>query len=178
MDYSKTINAIIAVEKGYVNNPADRGGPTNWGITEKVARINGYTGDMKDMPREVAEKIYKMRYIINPGFHRIALASEKVAEEVIDTGVNMGPATSATILQRLLNAFNANGSKYADIFVDGNIGPASIAALQSFLKWRGAEGEAVLLKALNHIQGSRYLDIAEANKSQEAFFYGWILNRT
>jgi lysozyme family protein len=178
MNYTKTIDNIIALEKGYVNNPVDRGGPTNWGITEKVARINGYMGDMKDMPRDVAEKIYKMRYIINPGFHRIAEVSEKIAEEVIDTGVNMGPATAATIFQRLLNAFNANGSKYADIFVDGSIGPASIGALKNFLSWRGKEGEEVLLKALNHIQGSRYLDIAEANKSQEAFFYGWILNRT
>jgi lysozyme family protein len=178
MDYTKTIDNIILKEKGYVNNPTDRGGPTNWGITEKVARINGYMGDMKDMPRDVAEKIYKMRYIINPGFHRISLVSEKIAEEVIDTGVNMGPAAAATILQRLLNAFNANGSKYADIFVDGSIGPASIAALTAFLKWRGAEGEVVLLKALNAIQAARYLDIAEANKSQEAFFYGWIKNRT
>lgn len=178
MNYTTIIANIISKEKGYVNNPADRGGPTNYGITEKVARLNGYQGPMQDMPKEVAEKIYKMRYIVSPGFHRIAEVSEKIAEEVIDTGVNMGPATAATILQRLLNAFNANGSKYADIFVDGNIGPASIGALKSFLKWRGQEGEEVLLKALNHIQGSRYLDIAEANKSQEAFFYGWIKNRT
>jgi len=178
MNTKETIASIIDKEKGYVDHPSDRGGPTNYGITEKVARLNGYLGDMKDMPIEVAEKIYKMRYIISPGFDRISLVSEVIAEEVIDTGVNMGPATAATILQRLLNAFNANGSKYADIFVDGNIGPASIGALNSFLKWRGKEGEEVLLKALNHIQGARYLDIAEANKSQEAFFYGWIKNRT
>jgi lysozyme family protein len=178
MNYTQTVNQIILKEKGYVNNSADKGGPTNFGITEKVARLNGYLGDMKDLPLSIAEKIYKMRYIISPGFDRISFVSEKIAEEVIDTGVNMGPATAATILQRLLNAFNANGSKYADIFVDGNIGPASIGALNSFLKWRGKEGEEVLLKALNHIQGARYLDIAEANKSQEAFFYGWIKNRT
>jgi len=178
MNYQATIAQIIFKEKGYVNTPADRGGPTNFGITEKVARLNGYLGDMKDMPREIAEKIYKMRYIVSPGFDRIATISEKIAEEVIDTGVNMGPVTAATIFQRLLNAFNAQGSRYADLFVDGNIGPASISALVSFLKWRGAEGEAVMLKALNHIQGSRYLDIVEANKSQEDFFYGWIKNRT
>lgn len=178
MNYTSTISNIIAKEKGYVNNPADRGGPTNYGITEKVARLNGYQGDMKDLPLEVAEKIYKMRYIISPGFDRISYVSEKVAEEVIDTGVNMGPATAAIFLQRLLNAFNANGSRYADIFVDGNIGPASISALTAFLKWRGQEGEETMVKALNHIQGARYLDIAENNKSQEAFFYGWIKNRT
>ena len=178
MNHTKTIANIIAAEGGYTNNPADRGGPTNYGITEKVARINGYTGDMKELPLSFAEKIYKMRYIVSPGFDRIALVSETIAEEVIDTGVNMGPASAAILLQRLLNAFNASGSKYADIFVDGVIGPASIAALTAFLKWRGAEGEAVMLKALNHIQGARYLDIAEANKSQEAFFYGWIRNRT
>ena len=178
MSYQTTINSIISKEKGYVNNPADRGGSTNYGITEKVARINGYLGDMKDLPLSIAEKIYKMRYIVGPGFDRISPISESIAEEVIDTGVNMGPAQAAILLQRLLNAFNAEGSRYADIFVDGNIGPASIAALTAFLKWRGKEGEEVLLKALNHIQGARYLDIAEVNKSQEAFFYGWIKNRT
>jgi len=102
MNYTQTVNQIIRLKKkGIVNNSADKGGPTNFGITEKVARLNGYLGDMKDLPLSIAEKIYKMRYIISPGFDRISFVSEKIAEEVIDTGVNMGPATAATILQRL-----------------------------------------------------------------------------
>lgn len=178
MDYSKFINPIINKEKGYSDHPSDNGGPTNWGITEKVARINGYKGDMRDMPRGVAEDIYKMRYIINPGFASVANVSVTIASELIDTGVNMGPVIAAIFLQRILNVCNARGSKYADLFVDGSIGPATISALKSFLAWRGIEGEDVMVKALNGVQGSRYLDLAEKNESQEDFFYGWIKNRT
>ncbi len=178
MDYLKFIKPIIDLEKGYSDHPSDNGGPTNFGITEKVARINGYKGDMKEMPRGVAEDIYKMRYIINPGYGTVANHSVSIASELIDTGVNMGPGTAAIFFQRLLNAFNARGSKYADLFVDGSIGPATITALKAFLAWRGAEGEAVMIKALNNVQGNRYLDIAEKNESQEDFFYGWIKNRT
>lgn len=178
MAYSKIIAEVIAKEKGYVNNPSDRGGPTNYGITEIVARANGYAGDMKDLPVEFAQAVYSKRYIEEPGFAKIIPISKVIADELIDTGVNMGPATAAMFFQRLLNAFNVRGSKYADLFVDGRIGPASISALISFLKFRGKEGEVVFVKALNNIQGGRYLDITEKNESQEDFFYGWVANRT
>lgn len=178
VNYDKIISDIVDKEKGFVDNPSDRGGPTRYGITEAVARFNGYSGKMEDLPRTLANSIYKMRYIVTPKFDQIVLCSSLVGEELIDTGVNMGPAVAATFFQRLLNAFNAQGSKYADLFVDGRIGPATIQAFKQYVAWRKDEGEIVFTKALNHIQGSRYLDIAEGNQSQEDFFYGWIKNRT
>lgn len=177
MNFKKTIDAIIAVEKGYVNDPNDRGGPTNFGITEAVARANGYAGDMKDMPRAFAEKVYTQRYIIAPKFDQVADINEHIAEELIDTGVNMGPTQAAMMLQRWLNALNAGGSKYPDQFVDGALGPVSLDCLKKFLAWRGKDGETVLFRALNSTQAVRYLDIAERNVSQESFLFGWLLNR-
>ncbi|MGL5838096.1 MAG: glycosyl hydrolase 108 family protein, partial [Sphingorhabdus sp.] len=41
------IDEVIEREGGYVHHPADRGGPTNWGITEAVARRQGYVGEMR-----------------------------------------------------------------------------------------------------------------------------------
>ena len=41
------IDDVIAREGGYVDHPADRGGPTRWGITEAVARRSGYLDDMR-----------------------------------------------------------------------------------------------------------------------------------
>lgn len=58
----KIINAIIAREGGYVNDPADSGGPTRYGITEKVARQHGFKGDMRDFPHSLAYCIYADRY--------------------------------------------------------------------------------------------------------------------
>src|SRR3546814_13966192 len=46
------IEATIGKEGGYSNHPADKCGPTMWGITERVARKNGYTGDMRNLPRD------------------------------------------------------------------------------------------------------------------------------
>lgn len=173
MNKTQVINSVIGKEGGYVNNPADRGGPTNWGITEKVARAHGYKGDMRNLTREQAVEIFEADYWYGPRFDLIAQVSESIAAELMDTGVNMGPATPSKWLQRWLNAFNLQGTLYPDMIVDGQIGPRTVSALSSYLKKRGSAGEAVLLKALNCSQGVRYLEIAEANKTQETFLYGW-----
>lgn len=173
----KVIRDVIASEGGYVDHPSDRGGPTMLGITQAVARANGYTGDMRQMPRSLAESIYLRRYITEPKFDQVLAISEPIGSELIDTGVNMGPSRPAEFLQRWLNGFNAGGSHYADLFVDGRLGPLSLDALRKFLAWRGPEGTTVMLKALNGVQAARYLEIAEANKSQRDFLYGWIRTR-
>ena len=46
MTIDTLIDGVIGREGGYSNHPADRGGPTRWGVTEAVARANGYRGDM------------------------------------------------------------------------------------------------------------------------------------
>lgn len=173
----KIISDVIKAEGGYVNHPNDRGGPTMYGVTQAVARANGYQGDMMDMPIGIARSIYERRYITEPRFDQVSTISEPIGSELIDTGVNMGPARAAEMLQRWLNAFNGNGSRYADMFVDGRLGPISLDALRKFLVWRGQQGVIVMLRALNATQAMRYLDIAEANKTQEDFIFGWLLNR-
>lgn len=177
MNYESIIDDILKAEKGYVDHPNDRGGPTNHGITEAVARRNGYEGDMQDMPESFAREIYRKRYIIEPKFDKIAALDATVGHELIDTGVNMGPARASEFFQRCLNVFNKQGSMYADIFVDGRIGPATIEAYKAFLKWRGAVGSSVMFKALNALQGVRYIEIAENNESQESFTVGWFDKR-
>ncbi len=177
MNADQIIDNIIAVEKGYVDHPADRGGPTNWGITQAVARANGYDGDMRALPVSLARAIYTRRYIVEPKFDQVGVINSDIAAELIDTGVNMGPSKAAEFLQRWLNGFNDTGSRYADLFVDGRLGPVSLEALRAFLRWRGVEGAKVMLKALNGVQATRYLEITEGNRSQRAFLYGWVRER-
>lgn len=179
---SKTIDQLleelITREGGYVNNPADRGGATNFGITEAVARANGFTGSMRQLPRDTAKTIYRRIYWERPHFDAVASRAPSVAEELFDTGVNMGPSVAATFLQRALTALNRMGSDYPDLTPDGQIGNVSLTALDAFFKTRGSEaGQTVLLRALNALQGERYIRLAEVNPKQETFLYGWLANR-
>jgi lysozyme family protein len=178
MDIDELIDALIEREGGFVNNPADRGGPTRYGISEAVARANGYSGAMRELPRDEAAAIYKRLYWLRPRFDQVASRSEALASELFDTGVNMGPAVATTFLQRALSALNRDRKDYADLVPDGRIGPATLAALDAFVGLRGkANGETVLLKALDALQGERYIRLAERRPANEAFLYGWLANR-
>lgn len=177
MTIESMIEATIGKEGGYSNHSADRGGPTRWGITEAVARKNGYRGDMRNLPRETAVAIYRQVYAINPGFAAVANISPAIGEELFDTGVNMGPSVPSLWLQQCLNGLNDGGKLYSDIREDGDIGSGTLAALSAYLKARGAEGERVLLKALNCLQGARYVELARTRAASEAFLYGWLRTR-
>ena len=177
MDVNGLIDEVIGREGGYSNHAADTGGATRWGVTEKVARAHGYAGDMRSYPREEAVRVYRRLYWLRPGFDRVAEIAPKLAAELFDTGVNMGPEVAAGFLQRALNALNRGASDYADIPVDRRIGDATIAALKGFIARRGPAGETVLLKAIEALQGERYLSLAEQRPANEAFLYGWLANR-
>ena len=171
------IDAVIDREGGYSHHPADRGGATRWGITEAVARANSYVGDMHLFTREAAAAIYRKIYWHRPRFDQVATRAPSIAAELFDTGVNMGPATATGFLQRALNALNRGARDYPDVLLDARIGPQTLAALDGFLAHRGAIGEAVLLKAIEALQGERYLALAERRPANEAFLYGWLANR-
>ena len=190
-DVDGLIDALLDREGGYTNNPADKGGPTCFGITEAVARARGYAGQMRQLPRAEAAAIYRRLYWQRPRLDEIAIRSPRIASELFDTGVNMGPAVAVTFLQRALTALNRDGKDYPDLTPDGRVGPATLAALDAFLKIRGSSplvgvdwgdqprtsGETVLLRALEALQGERYLRLAERRPANEAFLYGWLANR-
>ena len=171
------IDAVLDREGGYSNHPADRGGETNYGITVAVARANGYDGPMRALPLDQARAIYRRLYWHRPRFEAVAVHAPTIAAELFDTGVNMGPPVAAAFLQRALNALNRGATDYPDMPVDGRIGDTTLAALGAFLKRRGAGGERVLLKAIEALQGERYVALAESRPANEAFLYGWLANR-
>ncbi len=176
-DIEELIDDVIEREGGYVNHPSDRGGPTRWGITQAVARRQGYMGDMRVLPQVDAAAIYKRLYWIAPGFGKVAVHGPKLAAELFDTGINMGTGTAISFLQRALNALNRGASDYPDLAVDRRIGPSTLTALDAFFAKRGSSGEQVLLKAIDALQGAHYVRLAETRPSQEAFLYGWLSNR-
>lgn len=171
------IAEVIEREGDYSNHPADRGGPTRWGITEQVARAYGYTGDMRALPKATAAAIYRRRYWTDVRFEQVAAIYPRIGAEMFDTGINMGPAVAGAFLQRALNLLNAGATLYPDLKVDGQVAALTIAALDSYRQRRGDAGEGVLLKVLDGFQTARYADITEARPANEAFFYGWVANR-
>lgn len=97
MNFDQAFTRLLGSEGGYANNPADKGGPTNWGITEAVARANGYAGDMRDLPQDTAKAIYRRLYWDAPG---IVNLPPGVQYDVFDGAVNSGPTQSVKWLQR------------------------------------------------------------------------------
>lgn len=169
----RLIAEVIDREGGYVNHPADRGGPTCWGITLEVARANGYQGDMRALPRPFAAKIYANRYWHSLGLDQVAEFNQDLALVLFDFGVNSGPGRAAEYLQIQLNVLNDRGRLYGDIAEDGAFGSITLGALRGFAEARGKAGLEVLAHAINAERIVFCRRLAERNESQEAFAYGW-----
>lgn len=174
---TRIIDNILAIEGGYVDDPEDSGGETNFGITVPVAREYGYEGDMRDLPRELAFAIYAERYWHALSLDDIERLSPAIAEELADTGVNQGIDRAAIFLQRSLNVLNKRGSLYQDITVDGDVGSKTVNALRAYLRIRKQDGQTVLLRMLNALQGAFYVELAERREKDEKFVFGWYLHR-
>ena len=117
MNFTTAFEKLLGHEGGYVNHKDDRGGATRYGVTEAVAREVGYRGDMRELPLDLAQRIYKERYWD-------AVQAESLPPDVryivFDGAVNSGVVQSAKWLQR------ACGVKD-----DGVIGPITIRAASS-----------------------------------------------
>ena len=179
MNINQFIDEIIEKEGGgtYTNDPKDSGGPTRWGITEAVAREDGYEGDMRYLPRERAVSIFRKRYWIDPGFHLVANEYPLLGERMLDFSVLAGQRTSSIKLQRCLNVLNRNGRDFPDIADDGWIGMVTISALKAFLKNRGQDGRKVLLGMVASLQSAYLIELAERRPKDEEYQFGWQLNR-
>lgn len=115
-NFDRAFTDLLGHEGGYVNNPADPGGETNWGVTVAVARENGYVGPMKDMDQSVAKTIYTRKYWL-PEFDSLPYP---VAFQVFDAAVNSGVGQAVRWLQRAVGV--------AD---DGRLGPVTLSAIRA-----------------------------------------------
>ena len=121
---------IVAREGGYVNDPNDPGGATNFGVTIHTMRRLGLdltgdgqvdTQDVRALTRDDAVRIFLDHYYARPG---IAGLPEMLQPSVFDMYVNAG-ANAVRLLQRLLNEMGY------DLDVDGVIGPLTLSAAQA-----------------------------------------------
>lgn len=182
---ASVLGGVFEREGGYISHPKDRGGSTNYGVTQGVARQNGYKGDMRDFSKECyteadvcAEKIYYTDYIVKPGFVPVLAASEAVGEELVDTGVNMGPARPSKWLQESLNELCAPHGFTVKITTDGKIGNGTISAFTTCQTKMGKVRFCkAMLDSLDGKQKNMYDRIVRNNPSQRVFYKGWINHR-
>lgn len=165
-NFDIAIKHTLFFEGEYSNHRLDRGGSTMYGITEKVARENGYNGDMKDLPLSKARNIYFVNYWQPLRLNE--MYSQEVANELFDTAVNMGVRTSGKFLQESINMLDN-----ADLKIDGIIGPKTMQSVLIFLN-KSEHNAKALYKCLNGLQFCKYKKIIMLNPKQKVFFKGWL----
>lgn len=175
--FDRSFVKLLGLEGSYSNHPQDPGGKTKYGITEEVAKENGYKGDMKDLPESFAKRYYEELWD-KLNLTKVAGLNEDVAFEVFEASVHLGSSVAVKFFQRALNVFNRQGDIYKDIKVDGIIGDKTIAAFEDFHGVRGLDGCKVISKAVKGQKASYFVRLAEENSKLENFVYGWISRRT
>lgn len=128
IDFDTAFTTLLRHEGGYSDHPDDAGGKTRFGITEAVAREAGYRGDMRELPIDIAKRIYRERYW---DAVRADELPEAIRYAVFDAAVNSGPRQAIRWLQRAVGVTD-----------DGIIGPKTLAAV------RAADPERVLRMVL------------------------------
>ena len=148
-EFFEIVNHTLEEEGGYVNDPTDKGGETNFGISKRA-----YPDvDIFNLSEDDAIDIYWDDYWVRG---RCSKVPKKLQAIYFDMCVNFGISGAIKVLQETSNG------KGADIEVDGKIGPNTIKAIQNL--------------SLERVRAFRVLKFAKiviANPKQMKFWYGW-----
>ena len=118
---------ILKAEGGFVNDPDDPGGPTNYGVTLKTLKRLGHDlnqdgrvdiADLIQLSSTQAVQIFVQDYFFKPQIDQLP---HMLPAPVFDMYVNAG-SHAINVLQRTLILFDM------EITVDGMIEPITIAA--------------------------------------------------
>ncbi len=182
--FETSLALVLRHEGGYVFDPDDPGGETYRGIARRYhpdwpgwAIVDGHKAEGGDFPARLGADEALQAQVAE--FYRInfwnrlwgdRLPDQALADELLDTAVNMGVRRAVAFLQEALNLLNRNQHDYLDLAEDGLLGPKTLAALHTCLAHDGAH----LLKLCNLLQGMHYIDTARRNPVQEKFLRGWL----
>ena len=147
--FDDIIEVVLHHEGGYVNDPKDPGGETNFGI----AKRSHPDVDIKNLTEEGAKEIYKEHYWDR---NKVEDLPENLRHIYFDMCVNQGRSRAVRIMQRAANAKGAN------LKVDGGMGPKTIAAMD------GVELDRVRAYRIKY-----YADLVTRKPDLEKFYFGW-----
>lgn len=158
--FEKFLDYIFEVEGGFTDDENDRGGTTNFGITEEEAREFGYAGDMRNLTKDFAKNIYLKKYYLGNKLDKVI--NNKVALSIFDWAVNSG-RRGIKKAQIVANKFGAN------LIVDGIVGNKTLEAINNI-------NPEAFLKEYHEMQRTFYKNLVAKDITQEDFLKGW-LNR-
>jgi lysozyme family protein len=160
MTADQIIRDILQREGGYVNHPADRGGPTHFGITQDtLADWRGHpvtVADVQALTVDEATHIYRHRYLDAPGYLE-AIDNDRLLGFVVDFAVHSGPGRATAALQRALGVTD-----------DGVVGPQTRRLLAS------RSGDPDVFRRVFADRVKLLCRLAASDPSQRAFLDGWI----
>lgn len=156
--FLRAVEVVLKHEGGYVNDPRDPGGETNYGISKRSYPQEGIKNLTKERAMEIYYRDWWQRYRYGE------IVDLAVAMKVFDLSVNMGPSAAHRILQRAVNFVSDTNLK-----VDGILGPKTFAATN-------VADAAKLLQAIRYKAAEYYYLLAKGRSASRAFLFGW-LNR-
>lgn len=164
MNVDALIDDVLRREGGYVNHAADRGGPTNYGITQATLsswlKRPATISDVMSMPEATARDIYKANYFLAPGYDAISDAALQAL--MFDFAVNSGPGAATKALQTALQKMGLYPGT-----IDGAIGPQTRQALRGVTNW------PELYFRVKCERYELYLRFIGRDPSQAVFAAGW-----
>lgn len=173
-DFDQAVKVVLAHEGGFVNNPADPGGITNYGITLRFLvdhpdfDVNGDgkidARDIKAMTATAAAAIYKQEWWDKYKYSDIR--DQTLATKVFDYAVNMGASQAHKLLQRTINSFFGMALKD-----DGVIGPVTLSIINRFDA--DAALEAKFIQAYSDTVWAFYQSLIKNKPSLSVFAKGW-----
>ena len=165
-DLNDMLTDVLKKEGGYVNNSADRGGPTKYGITQatlsKFLERAVTTDDVKNLDIATARDIYELRYYHQP---RIDKLPDAIQPFVFDCAVNNGPRRAIQFVQQVCSE-----SGVGTLAADGQMGPRTKAVADACYEQMGDW----MLVALIEERRMFYQAIVANDDSQKIFLKGWL----
>ena len=147
--FDDIIEVVLEHEGGYVNDPKDPGGETNFGI----AKRSHPDVDIANLTKEEAKEIYYENYWTE---NKVPWVSDELKHIYFDMCVNQGRGRAVKILQKAANA------KGADLKVDGGMGSKTLEAM------KGVELDRVRAYRVKY-----YADLVTRKPDLEKFYFGW-----
>lgn len=175
--FDEAILITLKHEGGFVNDPVDPGGATNWGMSIRFLKNAGDTDrdgfldgdldrdgdididDIKNMTREEAIELYRTHFWDKNTYDQIT--NFTVAARIFDMTVNMGARQTGKIVQRALNNVGHN------LVVDGIIGK------NTFKKINETDAE-LLMAEIRQEHAQFYISLIDANPKFEKYRKGWL----